>query len=66
MTRRSPAPAAVAAVLLSACVSKQQAVENREDLLAAAGFTARPANTPQRLQALQTLVALVKCLRGCE
>jgi hypothetical protein len=41
--------------LLSACVTRQEAVEHREDLLAAAGFTARPANTPERQQALRTL-----------
>jgi hypothetical protein len=43
------------ASLLSACVTQQQAVENHEDLLAAAGFIARPANTPERQQALRTL-----------
>jgi hypothetical protein len=43
------------AALLAACTSPQQAVANREDLLAAAGFVAHPANTPQRLQELKTL-----------
>jgi hypothetical protein len=43
--------------ILSACVSKQERVQNREDLLAAAGFTARPANTPERQTAMRTLPA---------
>ena len=31
---------------LTACESQQQRVEQREDLLSAAGFIVRPANTP--------------------
>jgi hypothetical protein len=43
------------AILLSACMSQQQRVENKEDLLAAAGFVARPANTPERQAMLHRL-----------
>lgn len=43
------------AILLAACMSQQQRVENKEDLLSAAGFTARPANTPERAAMLKTL-----------
>jgi hypothetical protein len=40
------------AFVLSAC---QSTVQNKEDLLAAAGFTLQPANTPARLAALKSL-----------
>jgi hypothetical protein len=54
--RRNPMLAlAAACVLLSACATPQQIVQDREDLLAAAGFTLRPANTPQRQDLLRTL-----------
>jgi hypothetical protein len=54
--RRNPVLAlAAAGVLVSACATPQQVVQNREDLLAAAGFTIRPANTPQRQDLLRTL-----------
>jgi len=44
--------------MLSACVVRQQeVVRDREDLLAAAGFVVRPANTPARQAALQALPA---------
>ena len=43
--------------LLSACVSPQERVQAREDLLAAAGFTVRPANTPARQATLRALPA---------
>ena len=36
-------------------MSPQQRVEDKEDLLAAAGFAARPANTPQRQAMLRRL-----------
>lgn len=42
-------------LLLSACATPQQIVQDREDLLIAAGFTLRPANTPQRAALLRTL-----------
>lgn len=38
-----------------ACVSKQERVESKEDLLAAAGFIVRPANTPERQASLRSL-----------
>ena len=41
--------------LLAACASPQQRAENRENLLAAAGFTALPANTPARIASLRAL-----------
>jgi hypothetical protein len=40
---------------LTACESQQQRVEDREDLLAAAGFIVRPANTPERQDMLHRL-----------
>ncbi len=39
-------------VAMSACANQ---VQNKEDMLAAAGFTLVPANTPQRQTALATL-----------
>jgi hypothetical protein len=43
------------ALFLSACMSPQQRVQSKEDLLAAAGFIARPANTPEREAMLRSL-----------
>jgi hypothetical protein len=40
---------------LTACESQQQQVQDREDLLAAAGFIVRPANTPERQNMLHRL-----------
>ena len=40
---------------LTACESQQQRVEQREDLLSAAGFIVRPANTPERQAMLNRL-----------
>ena len=42
----------VASAAASACAAQ---VQNKEDMLAAAGFTLVPANTPQRLAALKAL-----------
>jgi hypothetical protein len=42
---------------LTACETQQQRVEQREDLLAAAGFVVRPANTPERQAMLHRLPA---------
>jgi hypothetical protein len=42
-------------LLLSACQTPQQSVQSKEDLLAAAGFTIKPANTPARLAAMKRL-----------
>jgi hypothetical protein len=39
-------------IAISACASQ---VQNKEDMLAAAGFTLVPANTPQRQSSLSTL-----------
>ena len=44
-----------AALLLAGCQSGPQAIENKENLLSAAGFAAQPANTPQRQAALKKL-----------
>ena len=40
---------------LAGCQSMPQAVQQKEDLLSAAGFTPQPANTPQRLAAMKKL-----------
>ena len=49
-------PLTVALALLTGCAAIQQAENNsNEQLLAAAGFKALPANTPQRQQTLATL-----------
>ena len=42
---------------LTACETQQQRVEQREDLLSAAGFVVRPANTPERQAMLHRLPA---------
>jgi ABC-type sugar transport system substrate-binding protein len=51
--------AAVAAVVLgiAGCVSPQQQVGQKEDLLAAAGFQVRPADSPHRIAAMKRLPA---------
>ena len=53
-------------LLLTACVTPQQRAESRENLLTAAGFTARPADTPQRIASLRSLPAnkVVQRVRG--
>jgi hypothetical protein len=40
---------------LAGCQSTQQVVQQKEDLLSAAGFTPQPANTPQRIAAMKKL-----------
>jgi hypothetical protein len=40
---------------VAGCASQQQLVGQKEDLLAAAGFQVRIADTPQRLAAMKTL-----------
>jgi hypothetical protein len=40
---------------LAGCQSMPQVVQQKEDLLSAAGFTPQPANTPQRLAAMKKL-----------
>jgi hypothetical protein len=44
-----------AGIGLSACQSAQQTVQNKEDLLAAAGFTIQPANSPARIAEMKRL-----------
>ncbi len=59
--------AAVALCLaVSACVTPEQRAVDREDLLAAAGFTVRPANTPERIASLHSLPPnkVVQRIRG--
>jgi hypothetical protein len=41
--------------VLSAFQSSAQNVQNKEDMLAAAGFVAQPANTPRRVAELKSL-----------
>jgi len=43
------------ALAVSCCASQQQLVRQKEDLLAAAGFQVRVADTPQRLAAMKSL-----------
>ena len=59
-------PTLAACLLVAACVSPQQRAEDSENLLTAAGFTARPANTPERVTSLRTLPAnkVVQRVRG--
>ena len=67
MQRPATYLAALAACLaVSACATPQQRAEDRENLLAAAGFTVRPANTPERVTSLRTLPAnkVVQRIRG--
>lgn len=40
---------------IAGCVSPQQQVGQKEDLLAAAGFQIRPADSPHRIAAMQRL-----------
>ena len=42
-------------LLLTACATQQERVADKEDKLAAAGFVARPADTPARQAMLQKL-----------
>lgn len=46
-----------ASLALAGCETQQQVVSQKEDLLAAAGFEARPANTPTRQAMLARLPA---------
>ena len=45
------------AATVAGCATQQDIVQNKEDLLAAAGFVARPADSPERLAMLQHLPA---------
>jgi hypothetical protein len=61
---------------LAACQTPQEAVQQKEDLLAAAGFTLQPANSPKRIAAMtklppnkfvrQTLVYVYADPAGCQ
>ncbi len=42
-------------LVLAGCQSTPQAVQQKEDLLSAAGFTPQPANTSQRLAVMKKL-----------
>jgi hypothetical protein len=42
-------------LVLSACQSSVQNVQNKENMLIASGFVAHPADTPRRLAALKSL-----------
>jgi hypothetical protein len=53
----SALPALAACLFVAACATPQQRAGDRENLLTAAGFTARPANTPERVTSLRTLPA---------
>jgi hypothetical protein len=47
--------AGAVALGVAGCVSPQQQVAQREDLLAAAGFQVRPADSPHRVAAMKRL-----------
>jgi hypothetical protein len=49
------AAAANAVLLLGACASPSAVIGQHEDMLAAAGFTLRPADTPDRVASLKGL-----------
>ena len=42
-------------LLISACQSPGEIIQSKENMLAAAGFSVKPADTPQRLAALNAL-----------
>lgn len=46
---------AATGLLLAGCMTEQEIVQGRENMLAAAGFSFRPANTPARQAELKTL-----------
>ncbi len=48
-------PAIAACFTLAACATTQEQISHKEDLLAAAGFTVKPANTPERESELHRL-----------
>ena len=45
------------ALAVAACATPQQQVSQKEDLLAAAGFQVRPADSPHRVAAMKRLPA---------
>lgn len=66
MRHLTPFAALAACLAVAACATPQQRAENRENLLAAAGFTVLPANTHERSASLRTLPAnkVVQQVRG--
>ena len=58
-SRRTLLPLLVVALTLGACQTQQAAISSREDLLSAAGFIIKPANTPERQAMLKRLPANV-------
>lgn len=44
-----------AGLAVSACVSAAEIAQQQQNLLAAAGFVAKPANTPERIAALHAM-----------
>ena len=57
MQHPSRLAALTACLLAAACATPQQRAEDRENLLSAAGFAVRPANTPARIASLRSLPA---------
>jgi hypothetical protein len=55
VTKRNALVAWVGFVLLAGCVTPQQQAAQKEDLLAAAGFQVRPADSPHRVAAMKRL-----------
>lgn len=55
MTRSTILCAAALLLGVAGCVSPQQQVSQKEDLLAAAGFQVRPADSPHRVAAMKRL-----------
>ncbi|HUO01388.1 MAG TPA: hypothetical protein VMU31_01315 [Rhizomicrobium sp.] len=53
--RKAPLVFTACALLLAGCLSPEQAIGEKEDQLAAAGFVQRPANTPERENMLKRL-----------
>ncbi len=53
--RRGATVLGAAVMLLAGCATEQQLVQGQENMLAAAGFTFRPADTPERQSELKTL-----------
>ncbi len=68
MHRSTPTMIAMACLSLAACATPKERAANREDLLAAAGFTTQPANTPVRVDSLHALPAnhVVQRTRGSD
>ena len=55
MTKLIPLYALTSLLAVTGCASQQQLVGQKEDLLAAAGFQIKVADTPQRLAAIRSL-----------